>query len=407
MRTLLDAVVRRRSRAPQARPRHFSLVDFGADTIKAVVIQRESTGARVLGYGFAPANGRDLSGGRADTAALAAIADEALTAAEDQTETTGQGKVVPDDVLFCIPARLSRGECFTVRQARPDPSVPITARELKAAWERVERLTREQLPTRGDDNLTWKPLAITPGAGCVDNHYVTDPLGMKGRELALSAFGMAVWPSALRAVEAIADRLELALVNVVPVPQALASSAPGRDAILINIGAKGTSLSLIRHDALLATHWWPQGGEFFTQGLARAYDCPPDEAEALKRAYTDRALSAHDENLVAHSLAASVEGWLEALTAALRQMAAAQTAFDRDEALPEHIYLTGGGSLLPDLTYALLSLASAPTLSFRRSPEVESLGRRLGSPSPVLLDIPPHPVSDLLAPAISLATCLE
>jgi len=55
----------------------------------------------------------------------------------------------------------------------------------------------------------------------------------------------------------------------------------------------------------------------------------------------------------------------------------------------------------------LLSLASAPPLSFRRSPEVESLGRRLGSPSPVLLDIPPHPVSDLLAPAISLATCLE
>jgi cell division ATPase FtsA len=407
MRTLLDAVVRRRSRAPQARPRHFSLVDFGADTVKAVVIQRESAGARVLGYGLAPANGRDLSGGRADTAALAAIVDEALTAAEDQTETASQGKVVPDDVLFCIPARLSRGECFTVRQARPDPSAPITTREMKAAWERLERLTREQLPARGDDDVTWKPLAITPGASCVDNHYVTDPLGMKGRELALSAFGMAVWPSALRAAEAIADRLEMALVNVVPVPQALASGAPGRDAILINIGAKGTSLSLIRHDALLATHWWPQGGGFFTQGLVRAYHCPPDEAEALKRAYTDRALSAHDENLVAHSLAPSVEDWLETLTAALCRMATARTASDHDEALPEHIYLTGGGSLLPDLTYALLSLASAPALSFRRSPEVESLGRRLGSSSPALLDIPPHPVSDLLAPAISLATCLE
>jgi cell division ATPase FtsA len=371
------------------------------------VIQRESAGVRVLGYGLAPANGRDLSGGRADTAALAAIVDEALTAAEDQTETAGQGKVVPDDALFCIPARLSRGECFTVRQARPDPSVPITAREMKAAWERLERLTREQLPARGDDNATWKALAITPGASCVDNHYVTDPLGMKGRELALSAFGMAVWASALRAAEAIADRLELALVNVVPAPQALASSAPGRDALLINIGAKGTSLSLIRHDALLATHWWPQGGEFFTQSLSQTYHCPPDEAEALKRAYTDRALSAHDENLVAHSLAASVEDWLGTLTAALCQMATAQTTSDHDEALPEHIYLTGGGSLLPDLTYALLSLASAPALSFRRSPEVESLGRRLDSSAPVLLNIPPHPISDLLAPAISLATCLE
>jgi len=372
-----------------------------------VVVRREPTGARVLGYGFASADGHDLSGGRADMAALATIADEALTAAEDQTEAAGQGKVVPDDVLFCVPARLTRGECFTVRQARPDLSVPITAREMKATWERLERLTRERLPVQGDNNVTWKPLAITPGAACVDNHYVTDPLGMKGQELALSAFGMAVWPPALRAVEAIAERLELALVNVVPAPQALASAAPGRDTILVNVGAKGTSLSLIRHDTLAATHWWPQGGEFFTQGLVRAYKCPPDEAEALKRAYADRALSAHDENLVAHSLAAPVESWLESLTAALRQMATAETASARDEALPERIYLTGGGSLLPDLSYALLSLASAPALSFRRSPEVESLGRRLGALSPALLDVPPHPVSDLLAPAISLATCLE
>lgn len=407
MRTLLDAAVRRRPRAPQARPRHFSLVDFGADTIKAVVVRREPTGVRVLGYGFASADGHDLSGGRADMVALATVADEALTAAEDQTEAAGQGKVVPDDVLFCVPARLAHGECFTVRQTRPDPSVPITAREMKAAWERLERLTRERLPMRGDDTVTWKPLTITPGAACVDNHYVTDPLGMKGRELGLSAFGMAVWPSALRAAEAIAGRLELALVNVVPAPQALASAAPGRDAILANVGVKGTSLSLIRHDTLVATHWWPQGGAFFTQGLAQAYNCSPDEAEALKRAYADRALSAHDENLVAHSLAAPAESWLEALTAALRQMATVETASACDEALPEHIYLTGGGSLLPDLSYALLSLASAPALSFRRSPEVESLGRRLGSPSPTLLDVPPHPVSDLLAPAISLATCLE
>ncbi len=111
MRTLLDAVVRRRSRAPQARPRHFSLVDFGADTVKAVVVQRESAGARVLGYGLAPANGCDLSGGRADTAALAAIVDEALTAAEDQTQTADQGKVVPESdssTGCCIPCQSPR-----------------------------------------------------------------------------------------------------------------------------------------------------------------------------------------------------------------------------------------------------------------------------------------------------------
>ena len=416
MRPLLDAVVGRRSRSPQARPRHFSLVDFGADTVKAVVVRREQTGARVLGYGFAPAAGRDLSGGRADVAALAAIADEALTAAEDQTETASQGKVVPDDALFCVPARLTRGECFTVRQTRLDPPTPIAARELKAAWERVERLARERLPLLGDNSVTWKPLSLTPGAVTVDGHYVTDAVGLKGRELSLSAFGVAVWPSVLRATEAVAERLELALVNVVATPQSLASVVPQREAILVNVGAQGTSLSLIWRDALVATHWWPQGGEFFTRSLVQAFGCSPEEAEALKRAYTDHALSVKDEGLVTRSLAAPVDAWLGTLAAALRQMATAEAARqpasapltpNHHEALPDRIYLTGGGSLLPDLSRALLSLASTTALSFRRSLEVESLGRRLGSRTPVLLDVPPHPVSDLLAPAISLATCLE
>ncbi len=78
--------------------------------------------------------------------------------------------------------------------------------------------------------------------------------------------------------------------------------------------------------------------------------------------------------------------------------------------LPGRLYLTGGGSLLPDLAQALRSLETMSALSFRRSLEIEPLGPRLGaqtSGQPTLLDVPPHPLSDLLAPAMSLATCLE
>ena len=67
-------------------------------------------------------------------------------------------------------------------------------------------------------------------------------------------------------------------------------------------------------------------------------------------------------------------------------------------------------SLLPDLAQALSRLEATPSLSFRRSLEIESLGLRLGARTPgrlALLDVPPHPISDLLMPAISLATCLE
>jgi hypothetical protein len=199
---------------------------------------------------------------------------------------------------------------------------------------------------------------------------------------------------------------------------------PRREAILFNVGSQGTSLNLIEHDALVSTFWWSQGGEFFTRSMAQAFRCPLEEAEALKRAYTDNALSAEDEDLVTRSLAKPVAVWLETLVAGLRRMAGESarrptlTGYrpktsmlpDRDDSLPGYIYLTGGGSLLPDLSRALLSLESNASPSFRRSLEVESLGRGLGARAPgrpVLLDVPPHPVSDLLAPAMSLATSLE
>jgi cell division ATPase FtsA len=419
MQALLDALVRLRSRSASPPPTHFSLIDFGTDTVKAVVIQREKAGVRVLGYGFAPAEGRDLAGARAEVVVLAAAADTALTAAEDQSERPGpRPKVVPDEAVVLMPARLTRGESFTVRQTRPNPGAPIAARELKGAWERVERLARERLPLLGDDPGAWKPLAITPGAVTVDGHQVTDPVGLKGRELALSAFGVAVWPPALRAVETIAERLELKLANLVAAPQALAGVVPQRDAILVEVGARGTSLHLIRHDALVAAAWWPQGGDFFTQGLARAFRCPQDEAEALKRAYADGALSESDRELVTQRLHEPVAGWLETLRDKLQHMAAhdvylpAQACLSANGAgaLPGRMYVTGGGSLLPDLPAALLSLEAPPPFSFRRSLEVERLGARLGARAPglpALIDVPPHPVCELLAPAISLAACLE
>lgn len=419
MRTLLDAVVRLRSSPASTKPSNFSLIDLGADTVKAVVVCRVNTGARVLGYGFAPAEGHELGGGRAEVAVLAAATDAALVAAEDQTERSGPGKVVPDEALFCIPARLTRGECLTVRQTRVEPRAPIAPREVKSTWERVERLARERLPLMGDGDESWKPLSITPGAVTVDGHQVTDPVGLKGEELSLSAFGMAVRASALQTVEAIAERLDVTLVDAVAAPQALANAVPQREGILLDIGAEGTSVHVIQHGTLVATRWWPQGGAFFTGSLARTFRCPLDEAEALKRAYADQALSAQDHDLVSRSLAEPVDAWREALIAQLhrvvREMSTFRPAYrplnsNHASSLPGRIYLTGGGSLLPDLAQALGSVETTPTLRFRRSLEIESLGPRLGaqlSGQSVLLDVPLHPLSDLLATAMSLATCLE
>jgi cell division ATPase FtsA len=429
MRALLDSVMSLRFRPLEEHPRCLSLMDFGADTLKAAVVRREQSGVRVLGYGFASARGCDLSGGRAAVDALVRAADEALTAAEDQTVVAGWGKVVPDDVLFCVPARLTRGRAFVVRHTRSDLAVPITAREVKDSWYRLERLARERLPRLGQDGVALKPLALTPSVTTVDGHHVSDPVGLKGQVLALSAFGVAVRPSVLRAAEAVARRLELALLGVVAAPQSLATLVPRRDAVLIDIGWGGTSLNLIQHDSLVASHWWPQGGDFFTRGFSDAFGCSPEEAEALKRAHASHTLSQEDERLIAQPLSESLSVWFEALVDVLSQVGSADAMDHRvspgydvavatvngsllsqeSSLLPGRIYLTGGGSLLPGLSSVVGSLESVRSLGFRRSVEVESLGRCLGTRWPgrqLLLDVPPPKTGDLLTSAMSLASCV-
>ena len=428
MQTLLNTVrlgqVRRR---PVLQPRYLSLVDFGSYHIKTAVVRREEAGVRILGYGIVPARGCGLRSGRNSLAALVEVTDQALMAAEDQTASDNRGKIVPDDAVFGVPTCLTRGQLFSVRQTRPDLSVPVAAREVKNLWERAERMAREQLSRRGKEGEggAWRPLALTPGVMLLDGHQVTDPVGMRGRVLALSVFGVAVRPSVLRTIEEIARRLEVGLVDVVAGVQSLAALVPQRDAILVDVGYQGTSLCLIRSGSLVATRWWAQGGHFFTEALARAFRCAPEDAEGLKRAYAQRSLSSSDEQLVARALAAPLSAWFESLIDELANMAEATEVahqvptleydmddtlpYQHDNALPSHIYLTGGGSWLPGLSTTLASIEGVPSLKFRRALEVEALGHCLGMHlpgRPLLLDVPAYPLSDLIATTLSLVTCV-
>ncbi|PWH20613.1 MAG: hypothetical protein DDG58_02060, partial [Ardenticatenia bacterium] len=325
MRTLLDSIrnsslVSRNilPKAKHAQYRDLSLLDFGTESLKAVVARREENAIRILGYGFASTCGYSLDGDRAAILTLAVAAEEALTTAEDHT-TSGLGhKVVPDDAIFCLPARFIRSQMIALRQRRTDPTTPISAREVDRIRERANHLLREQLSVRGDSNETWEALAPTNGSVVffVDGHPVSEAVGLKGKMLAASVLGIAVPFRIVDAVATIAKRLEVAPNAMLAVPQSLAGLAPQREAILVDVGHHGTNVSLIRHGALMATIWWPQGGEHFTTSLARTFRCMPEHAEELKRAYTGNLLSQEDVVLVKRALERPVHDWFDSFVSA-------------------------------------------------------------------------------------------
>lgn len=353
------------------KPTVYSLVDIGRDTVKAAIIRLVPNSAeiQVIGYGLAETGGHDITGGRLEAAAVTAPVNAALTQAEDSTEATVGRKVVPDDVIFALAGRATVGKLFTVHQIRPRPAEPVTAKELANLRSRAERLVRQGLTDLPVEGGQWQALAVTDAGIHLDHRLALEGVGLTGREITFSVFGVAAQASALRALRVLAHRLDLEVANVVASSQALAALTPSTEAIILDTGLSGTDIGLIKNNALVAAGSTPFGGAFFTQALAQAMPLEATEAEKLKREWALGKLSPAQAELVETNLQGARRRWYEAALEFLVKSAG-------DWPLPRKIYLTGGGNLLPGLDKLLCSNPDP----FERPPEVIWLGAHLFPP---------------------------
>ncbi len=345
-------------------PTLYSLVDVGRETVKAAVVQAvsEIQEIEVVGYGVAKMDGRDITGGRLAAAAIVEPVNTALTLAEDSTEKSLGRKVVPDDIIFAMPGQATKGQLFTVNQARPDPSTPVTKKELRQLQTRANRLTHQGLSNLPTEGGQWQPLAVNEAGLRLDNHLVLDGVGLSGKEISLSLFGVAAHTRAWKALDVVAERLELSIAGIVAAPQALASIIQQSEAIVLDVGAAGTTICLIEDDALVASSWVPFGGDFFAKTIAHLIEVTPEEAAQIKHAWGDGVLGAKEIHYLERGCSESIARWYEAVIANLQK-------YKSSEALPWRVYLTGGGSLLPGLD----DFIRRDLASFKRAPEVSRI----------------------------------
>jgi cell division ATPase FtsA len=351
------------------KPTAYSLIDVGRDTVKAAVVLMIPGQAepQIVGYGQAETGNHDVTGGRLEAHAVTQPVNMALTQAEDRSEEVIGQKIVPDDVIFGLAGRATVGKLFTVKQTRPKTLEPVSAKELKQLRTRAEKLARQELSDIFSEGGQWQPLAVNDAGLRLDNHLVLDGVGLTGTELSLSVFGVAGQAGALRSLEVLADRLDLAITNVVALPQALASVTPYAEAIILDIGFSGTDICLIRNDGLVGADWTPFGGYFFTRSLARALKVDTPAATELKHAWSRGELDQAEAARVQTHLDQPRLRWYHAVMEVLAELSG-------DKSLPRRIYMTGGGSLLPGLDKLL---RTDPT-PFDSAPEVSQLGQPSG-----------------------------
>jgi cell division ATPase FtsA len=356
------------------KPKAFSLVDIGRDQVKAAVILAipDNAEPQVIGYGLAETGDHDITGGRLEADAVTGPVNAALTQAEDSTEQFIGQKIVPDDVIFALAGRATVGELFTVRQSRPEATEPISVRELENLRARAERLVRQGLDNLPVEGGQWQALSVSDASTYIDNRLVFGGLGLTGQEISFSVFGVAAQAGALRALEVLANRLDLVITNVVATSHALAAITPHAEAVILDMGLAGTDLSIVRDNSLVAAGWVPFGGGFFTQSLAQAMDLNLETAKHVKHAFSQGDLSAEETERIDTYLDGPRQRWYTAVIELLKQLSLRADSqieiFDRP--LPRRVFLTGGGSLLPGLDKLLRS----DPKPFDRAPEVTRLG---------------------------------
>lgn len=350
---------RRRSRGS---PVYFGIVEPGTTTLRLLVVEVVAGQATVLGW----AEGPGWSGLEMGLEHLTAVIEKALVHAEEMAQSPGNRWVLPDQLLVGLPASQLRGGAWSLVQRRARPDRPIEVRELEALLERVLRLAVNRLRSELPDDEDWPLVDAALVALTVDDHGVTDPVGFRGREIGATVFAALTQRRVIETWGLVAQDLEFTALTLTATPLALASGLISSQGILVDVGGMTTDLISCRMGRPVRLDSVPIGGATLTSALMHTWKLGPDRALRLIQSYSSGRLGAELKAQVLDVLSPSLQTWLTETERAMVRL-------NEDEALPPNLYLTGGGSALPEMTEALRTLAWSENIRFARYPQVRHL----------------------------------
>jgi cell division protein FtsA len=318
--------------------------------------------------------------------------ESALNEAEEMAQAPGERWVLPDQVVVGLPASHLRGRAWSISQRRSNPERPIGEPELEGLLERALRLAVNRLLSDTPDGAGWVLVDAAPVALTVDGRGVTDPVGFRGREMGATVFAALTRAEVITTWGMVAQNLEFSSLTLTATPLALAASLTTSEGILLDVGGTTTDLIWCRSGRPVMLNSLPVGGRELTRLLLRMWNLEPDRAERLKYAYSSGKMAPDLGAQVLEVLTPGLQSWLQETELAMARL-------NQEGLLPQHLYMLGGGSAMPEVLEAVRSLAWSRRLHFDRYPQVShlqptdvpgvvnrtALGRELGDVSAVAL----------------------
>jgi len=343
-------------------------LDIGTEFAKALVFEIDDAGRGIVrGVGR---KRQGLSHMQSGTVAdISAVVDNCSVALQEAEEMAG---FRPSQVVIGIAGELVKGFTTAHSQERARADVPITDAELGKLIEGVQREALRE----AERSITWETgladvdvrlvHAAVVGAW-IDGYAVTNPIGFQGRHVKIAIFDAFAPLVHLGALQSVAQKLDLELVEVVAEPYAVARVLNGDQirhggALFIDVGGGTTDVALVRQGGIEGTRMFALGGRAFTKSIADRLELPFPRAEALKVDYA-RGIAGERASEVRAIVADDVAVWAAGVELVMEELAAG-------DQLPGRIYLCGGGSHLPEVRGALVDERFVRRLPFARPPEI-------------------------------------
>ncbi len=344
---------------------HHSIVSWGKDQVRASVVLLAKGAAELVGVAATSIQG--ISGaGRPDVDHWAASCEEALSLAEEMTRSSCGRKLVPDYVTMGVPPEITCSISIVASSQRRNAGRGVTFDELRGLVRRGYRKAQDRTRTRAGSatqDLIYGSLAEI----ALDGEIVADPSGLRGERLELRMSFCLAPLEWIRALEIVAERLELELTAIVPEHVGYASALPQPRALLVLLGDHHTCISMVRHGRLQWTTSADMGEREIICGAAAALDMREGQADALMQAYRARQLRPSVELRLARAFWKELRRWMTALAQAIKSAATSGP-------MPHHVFFLDGTRRIREAIQSLETPFWEQSLPFDRCPEIIPLG---------------------------------
>lgn len=359
-------------------------LDIGTEFVKALIVETDGQKGTIIGVGERRQKLQDIqSNAITDIASVIENCHSAIRDAERIADTA------PEQVLIGVAGELVKGTTTTITYIRKSPGDKIDMEELKniihkVQWKAYDKAREELAYETGYNEIDVKLVNAAIVDVRIDGYKVSNPIGFEGKEITINIFNAFAPLVHYGALQTIAAELDIELMGITSEPYALARSINHEEsgtmsAIFIDIGGGTTDIAVVRDGVLEGTKMFNLGGRSFTKRLAQELNISFGEAEQIKVSYSEEQLEQRSSKIVRDAMQSDAEVWLAGIALTLSE-------FENVDTFPARVFLSGGGSRLPELKEALesrdwykkLPFARKPSISFMKTKYITSLTDETG-----------------------------